>query len=102
MADHPIYAALYDRLTRPMEDAGLAHRRATLLGTAVGRVLEVGGGTGANLPHYPPDVTVTVLEPDGAMRQRLLARAASMGTFGSSVEVHPVGVTDASFAAGSF
>src|SRR3954447_3515820 len=103
MADHPLYASLYDRMTRPIENAGLGRRRAALLAGAVGRVLEVGGGTGANLPHYPADVTVTVLEPDGAMRRKLLERLASLGEqLASKVEVHPVGVDEADFGPDSF
>ncbi len=35
-----------------------------------GRVLEIGGGTGANLRHYPPAVEeVTVVEPEGYLRR---------------------------------
>src|SRR3954468_14753826 len=99
MADHPLYASLYDRMTRPIENAGLGRRRAALLAGAAGRVLEVGGGTGANLPHYPAGATVTVLEPDGAMRQRLLARAAALDC---DIEVHAVGVGEAEFEPASF
>src|SRR4051794_13544450 len=95
MGDHPIYAAMYDRLTRPMEDAGLARRRDQLLSGARGSVLEVGGGTGANLAHYPDDVSVTVLEPDGAMRRRLLARHHDVDVIAEPIE-------DADFAPDSF
>ena len=34
-------------------------------------VLEIGGGTGANLPYYPPDASVTFVEPDPHMIRRL-------------------------------
>src|SRR5205085_4941487 len=97
MADHRIYAAVYDRLNAPVEDAGLRRRRRRLLAGATGRVLEVGGGTGANLSHYVNAASVVVLEPDGAMRRRLLAREESTG-----VDVQPVGVDEASFSAQSF
>ena len=95
MGDHPIYAALYDRLTRPMEEGGLARRRGQLLSVARGRVLEVGGGTGANLAHYPADVTLTVLEPDGAMRRRMLARDPALA-------IIPTCTEDADFPPDSF
>src|SRR5207237_1014884 len=95
--DHRIYAAVYDRLNRPVEEAGLRQRRRRLLAGATGRVLEVGGGTGANLPHYVNADSVTILEPDGAMRRRLLAHVDSEG-----VEVHPVGVEAADFPPASF
>ena len=49
--------------------------RRTLLAQASGRVLEVGGGTGANLAHYGPGVTsLTVTEPDVSMIKRLERR----------------------------
>lgn len=38
--------------------------RAPLLAQAQGRVLEIGAGDGANLPFYPADVQVTLLEPN--------------------------------------
>jgi ubiquinone/menaquinone biosynthesis C-methylase UbiE len=38
------------------ERAGLADFRAQLLAGAAGQVLEIGGGTGHNLPHYGPAV----------------------------------------------
>jgi SAM-dependent methyltransferase len=72
--DHPLFAAVYDRVTAPMERKVLAAQRARLLSHARGRVLEIGAGTGANLVHYPTWGVVTsldVAEPDAAMRQRL-------------------------------
>ena len=51
--------------------------RRSLLAQASGRVLEVGGGTGANLAHYGPAVTsLTVTEPDVSMIKRLERRAS--------------------------
>src|SRR4029453_9582115 len=42
-----------------------------------GRVLEIGAGTGLNLPHYPASVTELVLtEPDAGMVARLRRRVA--------------------------
>lgn len=76
MRDHPIFAAVYDRMTAAAEAAGLADRRRRLLAGATGRVLEVGGGTGHNLPYYEAATEVVVLEPDGAMRRRLVPRLA--------------------------
>src|SRR5580765_3956760 len=102
MPDHRIYAAMYDRLTHAAEEAGVARRRHQLLAAASGDVLEIGGGTGLNLPHYPAGVSLTVLEPDGAMRRRLLARAAALGPPASAVDVHPVSVESASFEPESF
>jgi SAM-dependent methyltransferase len=70
-------AAIYDRYMRKSEQACLASWRAELLAAARGDVLEVGAGTGANLPCYPAAVTRLVLcEPDPHMRARLAPRAA--------------------------
>lgn len=72
-----LFAALYDRATARAESAGLGDLRRRLLGGAAGRVLEIGAGTGANLPHYGPAVTaLTLAEPAAPMRRRLEARAA--------------------------
>ena len=67
-------AGAYDGLLARSEAAGLAARRAQLLEQAGGRVLEVGAGTGLNLRHYPPEVELTLTEPDAAMRAKLQHR----------------------------
>ncbi len=78
MADHRFFAAAYDRVLAESETRGLADRRHRLLATAQGRVLEIGAGTGLNLPHYRPErvSSLVALEPDGAMRRRLTARTS--------------------------
>ncbi len=50
--DHRLFAALYDRVMATAERRGLGAKRAELLGPLVGRVVEFGAGTGANLGHY--------------------------------------------------
>jgi ubiquinone/menaquinone biosynthesis C-methylase UbiE len=84
---HPRFAALYDRLTRPLERDVLGPRRASLLGDLQGQVLDVGAGTGANLPHLRQAKRLVATEPDAAMRKRL-ARKLAAGHV-------PVEVTDA-------
>lgn len=67
-----VMAALYDRLTSASEVACLQQWRAELLAGLTGDVLEVGAGTGLNLPWYPPGLTRLVLsEPDRHMRRQL-------------------------------
>jgi len=69
------FAATYDRQMRHTEKAGLTEMRRNLLAQAAGAVLEIGGGTGANLVHYGPAVTsLTITEPDAAMLKRLQRR----------------------------
>jgi len=58
-----------------VEKAGLRAIREELLSGATGQVLEVGGGTGANLPHYGAGVeALTITEPEPAMLRRLTRR----------------------------
>lgn len=72
MKGRPIFAAIYDRLFAAPEDAGLREIRREVVGRAAGRVLEVGAGTGLDLPHYGPEVSELVLaEPDPHMAKRL-------------------------------
>ena len=67
-----LFAATYDRMSAATEEAGLRDRRQGLLAHAHGTVLEIGGGTGANLPFYGDAVTsLTVTEPEEPMAVRL-------------------------------
>ena len=70
-----LFAAAYDRMNASTEEAGLRAQRRELLAQAHGRVLEIGGGTGANLPLYGDAVTsLVVTEPDPSMLRRLESR----------------------------
>lgn len=72
-----IFAAGYDRLMARSERAGLREHREKLLAQARGRVLEIGGGTGANLPFYGPGVEeLVVTEPEEPMARRLRKKLA--------------------------
>jgi ubiquinone/menaquinone biosynthesis C-methylase UbiE len=53
--------------------------RAWVCGRAEGRTLEVGIGTGLNLPHYPSGLDVVGLDPDGRMLDGARRRAADLG-----------------------
>jgi ubiquinone/menaquinone biosynthesis C-methylase UbiE len=75
-----IFAAMYDRLIAKTEKTDLADRRQRLLADLSGRVLEIGGGTGANLAYYCDGVTeLTVIEPEKAMARRLERKARDGG-----------------------
>jgi len=70
------FALTYDRQMANTEKAGLAGFRRDLLAGAAGYVLEIGGGTGANLPCYGPAVrSLTMTEPEPPMLRRLQRRA---------------------------
>jgi SAM-dependent methyltransferase len=69
------FAIVYDPFLWVGERAGLRAQRKDLLSRARGTTVEIGGGTGLNLPHYPDDLDELVLiEPDAAMRARLARR----------------------------
>lgn len=85
-----LMAHFYDRIMAGSEAACLSAWRSELLADVGGRVLEVGAGTGVNLPLYPPTVRQIVMsEPDPFMRSQLESRL----TFESSI---PVDVSDGS------
>lgn len=71
MPSHRFFAAAYDWLNAPAERGWLGKRRERLLASATGTVLEIGGGTGANLPHYLDVERVILVEPDPFMRAKL-------------------------------
>lgn len=69
-----IFAAGYDHIMAGPEKATLRKHREALIPQAHGRVLEIGGGTGANLPFYEGIETLTLTEPDKPMVRRLERR----------------------------
>jgi len=71
-----LFALTYDRQMAKTEKAQLGALRRSLLAAASGDVLEIGGGTGANLPFYRPEAgSLTITEPETAMVRRLGRRA---------------------------
>ena len=71
-----LFALTYDRQMAKTEKAQLGALRQRLLAAASGDVLEIGGGTGANLPFYRPEAgSLTITEPETAMVRRLERRA---------------------------
>jgi ubiquinone/menaquinone biosynthesis C-methylase UbiE len=70
------FALTYDRQMAKVEKAGLRAHRQSLLAEATGRVLEIGAGTGGNLPFYGPTVeALTLTEPEIPMLRRLQRKA---------------------------
>jgi ubiquinone/menaquinone biosynthesis C-methylase UbiE len=81
------FSALYDRLFKATEEAGLRQMRRELVAEARGRVLELGAGTGANVELYPDAVEELVLaEPDPHMTKHLREKLAAWGSGAEVVE----------------
>ena len=75
-----LLAPLYDTFMKNTEAHCLGQWRQTLLRQAVGRVLEIGGGTGVNLQYYPEAATqVIVTEPDLGMKKQLDHKFEALG-----------------------
>lgn len=75
MPSHPIVAALYDPLMALQDALGFRRQRIRTARAATGRVLELGVGTGLNLPHYTSADEVVGVEPDPHMLARARRRA---------------------------
>jgi ubiquinone/menaquinone biosynthesis C-methylase UbiE len=90
-----VFAALYDRIMRRGEERTMRQRRAALVAQARGRTLEIGAGTGANIPYYPDVVEKVILaEPFEPMRRRLEQKLRQSGksasTLNASAEAIPL------------
>ena len=92
-----IFPRLMDRV---MRGPSFQEQRHVVLQPVHGRVLEIGFGTGLNVPHYPPNVEwLTAIEP-GALLEQTIAermRGASM-----PIEVVQLPAEEIPWADGSF
>lgn len=71
------FARLYPKIIKSSEDKWLRELRAQLLAGASGDLVEIGAGTGLNLPHYGPAVTsVTLTEMSEHMIETLTKEVA--------------------------
>ena len=66
-----VFAALYDPMNRAGESGWMGRHRDELLAGLGGEVLEIGAGTGANIPHYRDATRVVLAEPCDPMRSRI-------------------------------
>jgi SAM-dependent methyltransferase len=78
--EHPLLAAVYDRVV-PERYLLAPHRRYLITGLS-GRVLDVGAGTGALLPHVGAErgpIEYHAIEPDPHMRRQAAEKARTAG-----------------------
>jgi ubiquinone/menaquinone biosynthesis C-methylase UbiE len=82
------------------DDDELKTLRARALAPTQGRVLELGFGTGLNLPHYPPSVReIVAVDPNPGMAAIAQRR---MQQLGMTVEHHQISAESLAFDTGSF
>jgi SAM-dependent methyltransferase len=88
-------------IDRAMSHLAAAAQRPTVLARAEGRVLELGFGTGLNLPHYPPAVrSVTAVDPNPGVARLARPRIAASAIPVQYVPLRDerrIGAPDASF-----
>jgi ubiquinone/menaquinone biosynthesis C-methylase UbiE len=95
---HRWFAARYERKGRKEERTDYARDiRTRVAGGATGRVLEIGAGTGFNLPHYPQEAEVVATEPDPEMLRRAEPRAREHGIELRAGPAEHLAFPDASF-----
>lgn len=92
-------ASPYDRGMALLERLGLARMRARLVPHARGKVLEIGVGTGANLPFYPASACVTAIDESPDMLTVAARRATHLG---NCVSLGQMNVESLAFPAGTF
>lgn len=97
---------LYRRLVLPavldwaMHHPQIRRLRSPALAPARGRVLEIGFGTAANLPYYPPGIRqLEIVEPELALQSRAARRIAASDR---SVIVHALSAETLPFDSESF
>jgi ubiquinone/menaquinone biosynthesis C-methylase UbiE len=74
-----VFSRVYDPAFLLAERRGLRVVRKNLVSQSIGRVVELGAGTGLNLSHYPETVSELLLtEPDPQMAAKLRKRARSL------------------------
>jgi phosphatidylethanolamine/phosphatidyl-N-methylethanolamine N-methyltransferase len=73
-------APFYDVFEAFVEIRARGWRRALWERAGAGHILELGVGTGKNLPHYPPGIDVTAVDISEGMLERARRRAARLGT----------------------
>jgi SAM-dependent methyltransferase len=73
------FARMYDPVLWLGERVGMRGWRGELLRHARGVTVELGSGTGLNLPHYPDVDELILTEPEPAMRVRLERKLRRIG-----------------------
>jgi len=74
-----------------MRSKVIARERPPALKDAHGNVLELGFGTGLNLPYFPATVErLTVVDPEDLMPERVARRIAASWGIGAEIDAVPI------------
>ena len=85
-------AVIYDVIDRSIS----GKQRRELLNVATGDILEVGVGTGANLPYYPEGARVTGIDLSPGMLKKAKERASSL-SLGAGIHLEEMDVEELPF-----
>ncbi len=80
---------LYDALAALAERTEIGRWRRWVTAGARGRTLDVGTGTGRNLPLFPPGTSLVAVDPSFAALLRARRRAPRVAVIAASVEALP-------------
>jgi SAM-dependent methyltransferase len=98
-----LFAFYYPRVVAIAENAGQRETRRELVAGAEGRTLELGAGSGLNLPHYTERVSELVLtEPSPPMLEKLRAEIDATPPRSGAWELVQCGAQPLPFADRSF
>ncbi|MCX7839662.1 MAG: class I SAM-dependent methyltransferase [Anaerolineae bacterium] len=92
-----LLANIYDPLIAPLDFLGVRRWREWTTRAARGRTLEIGVGTGLNLPHYRTARAIAAIDPDGASLTRAMYRRN-----GNAVALYQARAEELPFADESF
>lgn len=71
-------SGVYDLFEQPMEMMALRRYRNGIMKELKGKVLEVGIGTGKNIPYYPDNIDVTAIDFSSRMLERAKIKAENL------------------------
>lgn len=81
-------AWIYDLCQLPMECMGFSRSRKDIWSKVIGHdILEVGVGTGKNIPFYPKDKNITAIDISPKMLEKAIKKAKSLGVTARFLEM---------------